>query len=227
MTYRVLVVEDEEIAAAAHATYVGRLEGFEVAGVARSGRDAVQVLRTDRGVDLILLDMHLPDGHGLDLLRAIRSGGSASDVIAVTSARDLDVVRRAVAQGVVAYLIKPFTFAGFRAKLEQYAAYRHQLDGQGRILAQSDVDAVIASLRPSARADQLPKGLTLGTLAQVTQTVREAHERATASYVGEIIGSSRVTARRYLEHLVECGLVERMSRLGGAGRPEIEYVWRP
>ena len=43
--------------------------------------------------------------------------GILCDVIAVTSARDLDVVRQAVSQGVVQYLLKPFTFAGFRDKL--------------------------------------------------------------------------------------------------------------
>ena len=36
MTVRVLVVEDEEVAAEAHATYVGRVPGFELGGVARS-----------------------------------------------------------------------------------------------------------------------------------------------------------------------------------------------
>ena len=71
--------------------------------------------------------MHLPDGHGLGLLQRLRAAGHLCDVIAVTSARDADVVRHAVAQGVVLYLLKPFTFATFRAKLEQYAAYRAEL----------------------------------------------------------------------------------------------------
>ena len=71
--------------------------------------------------------MHLPDGHGLGLLQRVRAAGHRCDVIAVTSARDADVVRNAVTQGVVLYLLKPFTFATFRAKLEQYAAYRASL----------------------------------------------------------------------------------------------------
>ncbi len=65
MSVRVLVVEDEEVAAEAHATYVGRVPGFELAGVARSAGEAVRLLARDEAVDLILLDMHLPDGHGL------------------------------------------------------------------------------------------------------------------------------------------------------------------
>ena len=103
------------------------MPGFEVAGVARSAGDAVRFLNADRHVDLLLLDMHLPDGHGLGLLQRLRAAGHLCDVIAVTSARDADVVRHAVAQGVVLYLLKPFTFPTFRAKLEQYSAYRAQL----------------------------------------------------------------------------------------------------
>jgi response regulator of citrate/malate metabolism len=44
--------------------------------------------------------------------------------------------------------------------------------------------------------------------------------------VAEAIGASRVTARRYLEHLADTGLVERAPRYGGSGRPEVEYRWR-
>ena len=65
MTVRVLVVEDEALAAEAHASYVGRVPGFEVAGVARSAEEAARFLGSDPDVDLVLLDLHLPDGHGL------------------------------------------------------------------------------------------------------------------------------------------------------------------
>ncbi len=150
MTVRVLVVEDEELAAEAHAAYTRRVAGFEVVGVARSAGDAVRHLNEDPHVDLILLDMHLPDGHGLGLLQRLRAAGHLCDVIAVTSARDVDVVRHAVAQGVVLYLLKPFTFATFRAKLEQYAVYREQLaDAPGEVL-QDEVDQMLGSLRAQA-----------------------------------------------------------------------------
>jgi response regulator of citrate/malate metabolism len=226
MTYRVLVVEDEEIAAEAHAAYVGRLPDFTVAGVARTAQAAVHHLQDDSAVDVILLDMHLPDGHGLGVLRHLRAAGHTCDVIAVTSARDLDVVKHAVAQGVVAYLIKPFTFAGFRSKLEDYAAYRRQVAASHATLAQGDVDAMLAALRPTARGAELPKGLSLSTLTLVSETLRETTGTGlTASEVANRIGAARVTARRYLEHLVDSGLASRDSRYGGAGRPEVEFSW--
>ena len=119
-----LVVEDEEIPAQVHADYVDRLEGFELVAVTRSARDAHRTLRQDPTVDLVLLDLNLPDGHGLRLVQQLHAEQATCDVLAVTAARDAQVVRRAIALGVVGYLIKPFTFAMFRSRLEAYAAYR-------------------------------------------------------------------------------------------------------
>lgn len=220
MTVRVLVVEDEARAAEAHASYVGRVPGFELAGVARSAQEAARFLGSDADVDLVLLDMHLPDGHGLSLLQRLRAAGHLCDVIAVTSARDADVVRSAVAQGVVLYLVKPFAFATFRAKLEQYAAYRAELS-EGPV-AQDDVDRMFGSLR-SAGPGHLPKGMSADTLRQVTAVLRASDEALSASQVAAQVGASRVTARRYLEYLADTEQVERRPRYGGSGRPEVEY----
>ena len=226
MTVRVLVVEDEQLAAEAHAAYTNRVEGFEVAAVARSAGEAMRQLAADPAIDLVLLDMHLPDGHGLGLLQRLRAAGHLCDVIAVTSARDADVVRHAVAQGVVLYLLKPFSFATFRTKLEQYAAYRDQLAEASTDVVQADVDKLMGTLRSRASSTQLPKGMSPESLQQVTDALRTADRALSASEVADLIGASRVTARRYLEHLADEGRVGRTPRYGGSGRPEVEYLWR-
>jgi response regulator of citrate/malate metabolism len=225
MTRRVLVVEDEATAAEAHGSYVGRVPGFELAGTARSAHEAARFLAGDPQVDLVLLDMHLPDGHGLGLLQKLRAAGHRCDVIAVTSARDADVVRNAVTQGVVLYLLKPFTFATFRAKLEQYAAYRESLATEEHDqLDQEDVDALLGSLRATTTA--LPKGMSAETLREVTTALRDADGGLSATEVAALVGASRVTSRRYLEHLADAGRVERQPRYGRSGRPEVEYRWK-
>ncbi|GAA3810116.1 response regulator [Nocardioides panacisoli] len=230
MTVRVLVVEDEVRVADAHASYVERVPGFVVAGIAHSAAETMRVLDAERErghrVDLLLLDMNLPDGHGLGLLTGARAAGHLCDVIAVTAARDTDVVRHAVAQGVVLYLLKPFTFATFRAKLEQYAAYRQHLESSPREVVQDEVDQLLGSLRPAGAAP-LPKGMSAETLREVTAAVRAADDGLSASEAAAAVGISRVTARRYLEHLASTGLAERQPRYSGTGgRPEVAYRWR-
>lgn len=120
---RVLVVEDDPVAADAHQMYVERVEGFTVTAVAHTRAAAVRALERTP-VDLLLLDLYLPDGHGLGLLRSLRASGHGADVIAVTSARDLAVVREGVSLGVVQYVLKPFTYPTLRDRLVRYAEFR-------------------------------------------------------------------------------------------------------
>ncbi|MCH0538073.1 response regulator [Streptomyces sp. MUM 203J] len=217
---RVLVVEDDPVAADAHALYAGRVPGFQVVGVVHTRASALRLLERTP-VDLILLDLYLPDGHGLRLLRTLRAGGHRADVIAVTSARDLEVVREGVSLGVVQYVLKPFTFATLRDRLTRYTDFRA---AAGEASGQDEVDRALAALRAPQPA-ALPKGLSPPTLAAVTRSLREAPDGLTAAEVGAAVGVSRITARRYLEHLVTAGRAERTPQYGQIGRPELQYRW--
>jgi response regulator of citrate/malate metabolism len=220
---RTLVVEDDALVAEVHASYVERVAGFELAGVAHRATEALEILAS-RPVDLVLLDFHLPDVKGLDMLRLLRAKSSAPvDVIAVTAARDPDTIRQAVAHGVTQYLVKPFAFATFADKLERYARYRAKVADAAEP-DQAQVDALIGTLRGSAER-ALPKGLNATTLEHVSGAVRDAADPLTASEVAGRCGLSRVTARRYLEHLAVEGTVELSMRYGGTGRPEHLYAW--
>jgi response regulator of citrate/malate metabolism len=220
---RVLIVEDEPVAAEAHRAYVGRTPGFTVVAVAGTGAAALDALARLR-VDLVLLDMHLPDLSGIELCRRIRGAGAEVDVLAVTSARELSTVRAAATHGVVGYLLKPFTYPALRDRLTAYADYRGRLRAAGDATGQDEVDRVLDAVRP-ARSTALPKGMGRETLDAVVAAVRAA-DGLSAAETAERIGASRITARRYLEHLADSGLVDRAPRYGGAGRPELEYRWR-
>ncbi|MHA6780931.1 response regulator [Pseudonocardia saturnea] len=220
---RTLVVDDDPVALAAHTAYVERVRGFVVAGTAAAGAEALRVLATTP-VDLVLLDVHLPDMSGLDVLRRMRGGGHTCDVIMVTRARDLDVVRAAVAFGATQYLMKPFPASAVRAKLEGYLAYRER--DPGPLVAQSDVDGLLDTLRAPVDAGGLPKGVSRESLDEVSAALSPDVGR-TAVEVAELVGVARVTARRYLEHLADTGLAERTLRYGATGRPQVEYRWRP
>ncbi|SNS17670.1 Response regulator of citrate/malate metabolism [Geodermatophilus pulveris] len=221
---RVLVVEDEPLAAEAHRAYVDRTPGFATAAVAGTGAAALDALARVP-VDLVLLDMNLPDAHGIDLCRRIRGAGAQVDVLAVTSARELAVVRAAAAHGVVGYLLKPFTYPALRDRLAAYAEYRSRLQGGGDAAGQDDVDRVLGAVR-AGRPAPLPKGMGRETLDAVVAAVRAAGAALSAAETAELIGASRITARRYLEYLADTGLVDRAPRYGGTGRPELEYRWR-
>jgi len=225
----VLVVEDDPVAAAAHTLYVGRTPGFQVAATVHTCAEALRALdrarAAGRPVDLLLLDLYLPDGHGLQLSRTLRAAGHGADIIAVTSARDLAMVRQAVSAGVVQYLLKPFSSAALNDRLDRYARYRRSLGRSGDATGQDEVDQAFAMLRTSERST-LPKGLSAPTLDTVAGVLRTAEGGLSAASVGAAAGVSRITARRYLEHLVDTGLAAREPQYGQVGRPELSYRWR-
>ncbi|GAA5230423.1 response regulator [Arthrobacter cryoconiti] len=221
----VLVVDDEPVALAAHADYVRRMDGFEVAATA-GGMGAALAVMNDPAIpriQLILLDMNLTDGHGLDLLRRIHGLGLVPDVVAITAVQEIQVVRSAIALGITAYLIKPFTFAAFREKLENYQNY-HALLTERSVTTQDAIDRALSTLRPSGKL-QLPKGMLSETLGTVSDWLRSAPNPASAMEVATGLAISRVTARRYLDHLAETGSAVKAPRHGSPGRPELEYRW--
>ncbi len=221
----VLVVEDEPLAARAHAEFVDRVPGFRVIGTVTNAQAAMRFLR-ENAVDMVLLDFNLPDAHGLEICRALRMARAEVDVIAVTANRDLPSVRAAVSLGVVQYILKPFTFRSLQDKLGQYRAFREQLRDGTSVGGQLDIDRALATLRRGG-GEPLPSGLVAATLQHVSEVLQA--ERAggglSALEVASRCTLSRVTARRYLEHLVQSGAVRRDQRHGRSGRPEIEYRW--
>jgi response regulator of citrate/malate metabolism len=188
--------------------------------VVHSGGEVLRSLRRQQ-VDLLQLDLYLPDAHGLDVCRAVRAAGHTVDVIAVTSARDLAVVRAAVSVGVVQYLLKPFTFAAMRDKLERYAKF---LAEAGEASDQAEVDSLLATLR-STEGAALPKGMSRPTLDAIVSALRAAGDGLSAGVASDGVGVSRVTARRYLEYLADNGFAVRKLQYGQVGRPELWYHW--
>jgi len=224
-TIRTLIVEDDYRIADIHRGFLDRLPSFSVVGVAHSAREAQGLVAREQP-DLVLLDIYLPDRSGLDLLRELHATGQAPvDVIVITAANDVDTLRSSLQGGAVHYLVKPFQFNAFREKLESYAAMRSRLR-QVREVDQAEIDELYATLRAASSSPALPKGLSPATFALIARALRETGSDLSAEEVAERTGVSRVTSRRYLDHLARSGLVEVQLRYGRAGRPEHRYVWR-
>ncbi|GAB3602823.1 response regulator [Microbacterium aureliae] len=216
---RVLVVDDVPAVVALHSAFVAAHPRCELVGTAGSGPQAVEAIRS-LAPDLILLDVHLPGFSGLDALRAVRGDGTLTqpEVIAVTAARDLETVRDARLMGARHYLVKPFTAHELHQRIEDVLRERDASSGGGDRLDQRDIDAV---MYPAGRTP-LPKGLTPQTLEVVTDALRR-HPLSSAAEIAEAVGLSRVSCRRYLEHLAVTGLAARSLDYATAGRPGTRY----
>jgi response regulator of citrate/malate metabolism len=217
----VLIVDDDFMVAKVHAGFIQRTSGFQVVGVAHTGAQAV--LETQRlQPDLVLLDIHLPDINGLDLMHKLREAAPELDVLVISAAREVETVRRALRGGIVHYLIKPFSQTDLQERLEHYRNTYRSLDSSKDVAEQADVNRVFGL----ERGDRpLPKGCSAETLQVVERALREAEGDVSAAELAVLVGTSRVSARRYLEYLNDEALVEVTLKYG-VGRPERRYIWK-
>lgn len=223
----VVIAEDDPQIAEIQRRFIERIDGFEVRGIAHDTRDAADLVEVMQP-DLLLLDIQFPDGNGLELLRRLRTDNSATDVVMITAAKEVETLTEALRWGVFDYILKPVVFDRLQQALGNYRAHRERLL-QLQSLSQQEVDGLLprtASTAPKAGTGiaSLPKGIDTLTLEKVRKVFRgQPAESLSAEQVGDRIGSSRTTARRYLEYLV--GTQELMADVayGSVGRPERQY----
>ncbi len=219
---KILIVEDDPAIAEIHRRFVQRLAGVEVLGVALTlfdAREQIAILKPD----LVLLDVWLPDGEGFSLLRELRQSGAHLDVILLTAAREAAALQEAMRLGVVDFILKPVVFERLRDTLGNYAESRAALAALADIDQQA-VDALFGTPLQQVAAGGLPKGIDALTLQRVLAALNQ--QGASAEEIGNRVGVSRTTARRYLEFLVGQQLASPELEYGTVGRPERRYRQR-
>jgi two-component system CitB family response regulator len=224
MNIRLLIVEDDHKIAEIQRRFVERLPDIDLCGIAHSladARDLIEIMSPD----LILLDVYFPDGNGLDLLRELRAQDSRSDIILITAAKEVDTLRSALRGGVFDYILKPLVFERLEEAINRYKEHLLQLSRLDR-LAQKEVDALLprGATEDSQATDnvRLPKGIDGITLDKIREVVLTGNQWS-AEDVGNAMGASRTTARRYLEYLVGRGELTAEVTYGSVGRPERRY----
>jgi two-component system response regulator DctR len=220
--WRVLVVEDNAAVAALHCRLIDTLQGFRTVGVVSDGEAAYRAVETARP-DLAIVDLTMPGGDGLTLLRRIRHEGLPLEVVVVTASRDAQTIREVMHLGVIDYLVKPFAPERLRQSFNAFALRTRALTRP--LLAQDEVDLVQST--GASRMRRLPKGLRRSTLLAVRAALEQSEGPLSADDVGREIGVARVTARRYLEYLDVIGLARVERECHGPGRPRNRYQHIP
>jgi response regulator of citrate/malate metabolism len=215
-TTKVLLIEDDPWVLQVNRAMLEHAPGFSVIGSAqtvREARTAVDRLQPN----LILVDVYLPDGSGLEVVQHVRNAQHDCEVIMITAANDTGIVQQALREGAVDYLIKPFAQTRLREALARYTTRRSVNTPEQ--LTQHKLDRLLGF--PTRQ--RLPKGIDETTLEQVRAYLNASSETLSAEQVGQLIGVSRVTAWRYLEYLKEIGVADLVIDYGSVGRPVKRY----
>lgn len=103
---KVLVVDDDQTLRAALFRIYSR-KGFHVITTA-SAKEAEQVIVSETAIDLVLLDIKLPDGDGIEILRMVKKKYDQTPVIVLTGFGSVDLAVEATKLGAYHFMTKPF-----------------------------------------------------------------------------------------------------------------------
>ncbi|MCM3788078.1 response regulator [Domibacillus indicus] len=218
----VAIAEDDFRIASIQEEFVKQLTGFTLAGKALNAEDTLALLQKKR-VDVLLLDIYMPDMLGTELLPIIKNRFPKIDIIMVTAASEKEMLEEALRYGVFHYLIKPVSLEKFTSVLNEYKKKKQLLQDTSQV-TQDIVDAYFAgNVQASPQAAQLPTGIDSVTLNRVSEVLENLRDGVSIEEMGTRIGASRTTARRYLEYLVTVGKCRVEHEYGIVGRPERRY----
>ncbi|PFJ28550.1 response regulator [Bacillus cereus] len=217
---KVLIVEDDPMVAMLNTHYLEQVGGFELVQAVNSVKSAIEILEKSR-VDLVLLDIFMPEETGFELLMYIRNQEKESDIIMISAVHDMGSIKKALQYGVVDYLIKPYTFERFKEALTIYREKLTFMKEQQKI-SQSELDSLILQKekREPTVTKELPKGLTKQTLQLIWQKIESLNGRVfTTDEMAQLVGISRVSIRKYVMFLTDIGVLENEMMYQHVGRP--------
>ena len=225
--YTAVIIEDDPIITRLNQRYIEQDGRFAVLQTFAAAHPALFWLRRN-AVDLIVLDIHMPQMGGAELLQTLRAEGIDADVIMVTAANDTETAKAMLRLGAIDYLVKPFAYERFRFALDAFCRRRESV-GSGTV-SQGDLDRLMfpgASPGHQAAAPAPvapPKGLQSQTLARIEAYLRSACDQThTSEEIAQHVGLSVVTVRRYMNYLSEQQVIDSKMDYSTGGRPCIVY----
>jgi two-component system, CitB family, response regulator CitT len=219
---KVAIAEDDFRVAQIQEQFLQKIKGVKVAGKALNAKETMELLEREE-VDLLLLDVYMPDELGTELLPTIRDRFPHVDIIMITAATEKSMLEKSIRNGVCNYLIKPVTLEKFIEAIEDYKKKRQMLDNHAEV-NQSLVDAYFGKTKAKDfNQKNLPSGIDAFTLQKVKEIMESLDTGITIEGMGEKMGASRTTARRYLEYLVSIDECTAELEYGIVGRPERKY----
>ncbi|MEG0158921.1 MAG: response regulator [Carnobacterium sp.] len=223
--FRVLIVEDDPMVLSINQRYLQKIPNFMVVGTADSYEQAIQ-LTSQYFYDLILVDIHLKSGNGLDLLKTWRKREYPAEIIMITAASQQEALRISKHYGVTDYILKPFQFKRFKQSIELFQQNQLLLSSNS-VLTQKEIDSLHhsdpLSISEIEMENKLEKGLTQTTLDLIVSLIKQQKAGFTVSDITQATELSHVSVRKYLHYLESTQQIEMRLEYGTVGRPTSVY----
>ncbi|PTE83469.1 response regulator, partial [Staphylococcus equorum] len=211
----ILIVEDDPMVAQINQQFIKKIDDQTSVDIASNVKEAIKHIE-NKEIDLLLLDIYMPEENGLTFLKYIREQGYKIDAILITAATDIEEIQTAFRYGAVDYLIKPFDFERFQQSLLRYKKGLTFFNKTSSI-NQTDIDAEFLNKEIVDRDSELklPKGVTEATLQVIIDKMKyfEENEFSTDD-ISKRVNISRVSVRKYLKFLTDIEVLEESLNYG-------------
>jgi DNA-binding NarL/FixJ family response regulator len=195
-----LVVDDHEVVRQGLVALLARRPGFQVVAEAGTVAEAVESARRFQP-DLVIMDVRLPDGSGIEACREIRADLPDTRVVMLTSYPDEDAVLSAIVAGASGYLLKQVRARDLVAALETVARGESLLDPAvtGRVLDR--VRRIATSSEPDELAQLTPQEQKILLLVAEGKTNKEIaaevflSDKTVKNYVSSILAKLNLERR--------------------------------
>ncbi|MFC1503277.1 response regulator [Pseudomonadota bacterium] len=217
----VMLLEDDLRASYTLESTVNQHPDFTVVAVSETCSEALSQFKAYKPT-LIFVDITLPDGNGIDVIRHLREQNADCDFIMTTAERETATVEKAVQLGVIDYLVKPIRMSRVNQALNDYKQYKQQFT-RAATVDQGEIDQILRKA-PAKQLRQTPKGIDATTLASLKAILhKEKLHDFSADEIGKRMNVSRITARRYLEFIETEGTIRLVLNYNTGGRPRRLY----
>ncbi|MBE6047833.1 MAG: response regulator [Clostridium sp.] len=221
---RALIVEDDPMVALINKKYLIQIGDIEVVDIVMYEEEVIDVLKNEK-IDLVLLDVYLPGKNGIEILNTMRKLNFFQDVIMITADNNSNELQKALALGVVDYLIKPFDFKRFEMAINKFK-FKNNVITKNEKITQEELDAILNNNVDIDR-EVLPKGLNRRTLEKVTSYLMiHDNEYLTIREISKALKISNVTIKKYMDYFESIGKVSIKIEYGNVGRPEFKYYFK-
>jgi two-component system response regulator DevR len=213
MGLRILLVDDHEVVRLGVRGIIERQAGMEVVGEAGTVREAVSQVE-QLAPDVVVLDIRLPGGGGLEACRQIKALRPETRIIVLTSYPDDEKLFDAIACGAEGYVLKQIGSDDLLRTLE--------LVGRGESMLDPSVTArVFAKMREMRQQERAHAFADL--TAQEMQILARLAEGETNREIGSALQLSEKTVRNYVSIILgKLGLASRAQAAAYAARHRIE-----
>lgn len=203
---RIVICDDHPLITKGLQSYIKNKKGFEVVATASSAEELLHVLAQIE-VDVLLLDINLPDSNGIDLCRAVKNQYPKTQIIGLSNFNEHSIVTRMMANGASGYVVKSSPLDVLLHGIEEVHA--------GNVYFSKEVQNILASLFTDTTHELPP------VTRREQEVLKYLEQGLTSAEIGENMFISSQTVNSHRKSLMQkfgvnktINLVQEAKRLG-------------